>query len=170
MAETWSGLAPIALHNLSMRPYWCEVQVLGFSRAVCDVGCLYLRIARDRGGWKHLPRLLASAAGNRHALVVCAVVGDSHECMQDLGESAIIDDELAFANDRTQSRLQEMQSAQYLADHAKEHVPHTYPALQVLDAFCCTFSVPKHRLQMHSMTSRHLIPSLLPHASTPSYT
>ena len=42
-----------------------------------------------------------------------------------------MDDELAFSNDRTQSRLQEMQSAQYLADHAKEHVPHTYPALQV---------------------------------------
>ena len=52
-------------------------------------------------------------------------------CTQNPGEAAIIDDELAFSNDRTQSRLQEMQSAQYLADHAKEHVPHTFPALQV---------------------------------------
>ena len=71
-------------------------------------------------------------------------------CTQNPGEAAIVDDELAFSNDRTQSRLQEMQSAQYLADHAKEHVPHTFPALQVWVGLCCNMLCPAQMRQSRS--------------------
>lgn len=49
-------------------------------------------------------------------------------------ELTIVDDELAFASDRTVSRLTEMQSASYLAAHAKQHAPHLLLALEEASA------------------------------------
>ena len=50
--------------------------------------------------------------------------------MQGTNEFTIVDDELAFASDRTVSRLTEMQSASYLVAHAKQHAPHLLLALE----------------------------------------
>lgn len=46
----------------------------------------------------------------------------------------MVDDELAFASERTVSRLTEMQSASYLKAHAQAHAPHLLLALQEAEA------------------------------------
>lgn len=47
-----------------------------------------------------------------------------------LNEGAVVDDNLAFAKDRTVSRLIEMQSHEYLEAHAQRHAPELLLALQ----------------------------------------
>ena len=50
--------------------------------------------------------------------------------LQEGNDDTIVDDELAFASNRTVSRLTEMQSATYLRMHAEQHAPHLLLALE----------------------------------------
>ena len=50
--------------------------------------------------------------------------------MQGTDDNTVVDDELAFASERTVSRLTEMQSAIYLKAHAQQHAPHLLLALE----------------------------------------
>ena len=45
-------------------------------------------------------------------------------------EDVIVDDQLAFSNERAISRLTEMQSLEYLVEHARKHAPELLLALQ----------------------------------------
>jgi len=75
--------------------------------------------------------------------VLCSAEGDVHELFKDVishadsvgkdGQQWVVDDNLSFAKDRTVSRLIEMESMEYLVDHANRHAPELLLALAEIE-------------------------------------
>ena len=85
--------------------------------------------------YDHRVRLFASAEGqpaDLFAKVLSQAEAKSADAAGTLPADALIDDNLAFAKERTISRLIEAQSLSYLMDHARLHAPVLLPALEEL--------------------------------------
>ncbi|KAK9808546.1 hypothetical protein WJX73_006973 [Symbiochloris irregularis] len=79
--------------------------------------------------YEHRIRLFASSEGTPMDLFQ-HVVTRADAKSKGTDDNTVVDDELAFASQRTVSRLIEMQSAGYLKTHAQEHAPHLLLALE----------------------------------------
>lgn len=73
-------------------------------------------------------RVLCSAEGDPVELFG-KVLSHADSINKRNGEELVVDDNLAFAKDRTVSRLIEMESMEYLAEHANRHAPELLLAL-----------------------------------------
>ena len=85
--------------------------------------------------YDHRVRLFASARGqpaDLFAKVLSQSEAKSADAAGSLPADALVDDNLAFAKERTISRLIEAQSLSYLMDHARLHAPVLLPALEEL--------------------------------------
>lgn len=71
-----------------------------------------------------------SSSSSHHSQSSMRMHGYSSSSSSNQNEDIVVDDQLAFAKDRTISRLTEMQSIEYLLAHAKQHAPHMVLALQ----------------------------------------
>lgn len=81
--------------------------------------------------YDHRVRLFVAADDAPHALFEKVVSrAEAAGLGGRLAADAVIDDNLAFAKERTISRLIEMQSLDYLMDHARLHAPVLLPALE----------------------------------------
>ena len=65
------------------------------------------------------------AIRNTRALTILWLQGTSQD-----NADLLIDDNLAFSKDRTISRLTEMESMEYMLEHAKRRAPHLLLALE----------------------------------------
>ena len=83
--------------------------------------------------YDHRIRLFASARGQPADLFAKVVSqAEARAAGASLPADALVDDNLAFAKERTISRLIEAQSLSYLMDHARLHAPVLLPALEEL--------------------------------------
>lgn len=83
--------------------------------------------------YDHRIRLFASARGQPADLFAKVVSqAEAKSAGSSLPADALVDDNLAFAKERTISRLLEAQSLSYLMDHARLHAPVLLPALEEL--------------------------------------
>lgn len=83
--------------------------------------------------YDHRVRLFASARGQPADLFAKVLSqSEAKAAGTSLPADALIDDNLAFAKERTISRLIEAQSLSYLMDHARLHAPVLLPALEEL--------------------------------------
>jgi len=76
-------------------------------------------------------RVLCSAEGDVHQLFA-HVISHADSYGKD-GESWVVDDNLSFAKERTISRLTEMESMEYLVEHANRHAPELLLALAEIE-------------------------------------
>ena len=85
--------------------------------------------------YDHRVRVFASARGqpaDLFAKVLSQAEAKAAAATSSLPPDALVDDNLAFAKERTISRLIEMQSLSYLMDHARLHAPVLLAALEEL--------------------------------------
>jgi len=83
--------------------------------------------------YDHRIRLFASARGQPADLFAKVLSqAEARAAGISLPPDALVDDNLAFAKERTISRLIEAQSLSYLMDHARQHAPVLLPALEEL--------------------------------------
>ena len=85
--------------------------------------------------YDHRVRLFTSARGqpaDLFAKVLSQAEAKAAAKASSLPPDALVDDNLAFAKERTISRLIEMQSLSYLMDHARLHAPVLLAALEEL--------------------------------------
>lgn len=76
-------------------------------------------------------RLICSAEADPNALFEhIHTYSESKSCADTTRGDTVVDDNLGFVKDRTISRLIEMQSSEYLADHAKKHAPELLRAME----------------------------------------
>lgn len=87
--------------------------------------------------YDHRIRIFASSLGGQPADLFAKVLSQAEaqaasKAGPPLPADALVDDNLAFAKERTISRLIEAQSLSYLIDHARHHAPVLLPALEEL--------------------------------------
>lgn len=83
--------------------------------------------------YDHRVRLFASARGQPADLFAKVLSqAEAKAAGSALPADALVDDNLAFAKERTISRLIEAQSLSYLMEHARQHAPVLLPALEEL--------------------------------------
>lgn len=75
-------------------------------------------------------RLLCSAEAEPDALFEHIHTYSGSKSSTDTPGDMVVDDNLGFVKDRTISRLIEMQSSEYLVDHAKRHAPELLRAME----------------------------------------
>ena len=126
-----------AFHTLALNaiPCFSARTASAASRFVALIDVLY----------DHRVRLFAAAADAPHALFERVVSRAEASGLGDrLPPDAVVDDNLAFAKERTLSRLVEMQSLDYLMDHARLHAPVLLPALEEARARAATVPVRRN--------------------------
>lgn len=75
-------------------------------------------------------RLICSAEADPEQLFESIHTYEESKSAPDASGDTVVDDNLGFVKDRTISRLIEMQSDEYLEDHAKKHAPELLLAMQ----------------------------------------
>jgi peroxisome-assembly ATPase len=84
--------------------------------------------------YEHRTKLLVSASGYAQDLFRDVLSQEQAKAQSGISEGKVVDDILAFAKDRTVSRLTEMQTLEYALAHAERHEPQLVMALEEAQA------------------------------------